>query len=210
MGHRQAGRPSDEKPVRVHAGRRCGGAGVARRGRGMSPLEALACGTPVVATRVGGMAHASRHRAADTAGRCARHGRRVSVGGEQSRAARHRRCPAGHTSKTRGRGTGRSVDCAGWRSQWPTFVTRSAGALRAEADPLARQLVAWSHARRFETALALARAFRGKRILDYGSGDGTFLALAMMRPTPRRWPSARSCRSMRSPIAAAATAPSRA
>jgi predicted RNA methylase len=43
-------------------------------------------------------------------------------------------------------------------------------------------LIAWSHARRFETAVALAREFAGKRILDYGCGDGTFLAMTMMTP----------------------------
>jgi SAM-dependent methyltransferase len=42
------------------------------------------------------------------------------------------------------------------------------------------KLVAWSHGRRFETAVDLARTFAGKRVLDYGSGDGTFLALTMM------------------------------
>ena len=46
------------------------------------------------------------------------------------------------------------------------------------------KLVAWSHARRFDTALTLAREFRGKRMLDFGSGDGTFLALAMMSDSP--------------------------
>ena len=46
------------------------------------------------------------------------------------------------------------------------------------------KLVAWSHARRFATALTLVRDFSGKRILDYGSGDGTFLALAMMGDSP--------------------------
>jgi len=46
------------------------------------------------------------------------------------------------------------------------------------------RLVAWSHGRRFDTAVALAREFAGKRILDYGSGDGTFLALTMMTPGP--------------------------
>lgn len=46
------------------------------------------------------------------------------------------------------------------------------------------KLVAWSHARRFATALTLARNFSDKRILDYGSGDGTFLALAMMADSP--------------------------
>jgi SAM-dependent methyltransferase len=41
------------------------------------------------------------------------------------------------------------------------------------------RLVAWSHRRRFETALELARNFAGRRILDFGCGDGTFLGLAM-------------------------------
>jgi len=44
------------------------------------------------------------------------------------------------------------------------------------------RLVAWSHRRRFETAVSLAKAFRGKRVLDYGCGDGTFLAMTMMTP----------------------------
>jgi SAM-dependent methyltransferase len=44
------------------------------------------------------------------------------------------------------------------------------------------RLVAWSHGRRFETAVELARTYRGKRLLDYGCGDGTFLALTMMTP----------------------------
>jgi SAM-dependent methyltransferase len=39
------------------------------------------------------------------------------------------------------------------------------------------RLVAWSHRRRFEAGLSLAARFRGRRILDYGCGDGTFLAL---------------------------------
>jgi SAM-dependent methyltransferase len=41
-------------------------------------------------------------------------------------------------------------------------------------------LVAWSHGRRFHTALQLARDFQGRRVLDFGSGDGTFLAMLMM------------------------------
>lgn len=43
------------------------------------------------------------------------------------------------------------------------------------------RLVAWSHRRRFEVGLALAKRFRGRRILDYGCGDGTFLALLWER-----------------------------
>jgi SAM-dependent methyltransferase len=39
------------------------------------------------------------------------------------------------------------------------------------------RLVSWSHRRRFETGLRLARRFNGLRIVDYGCGDGTFLAL---------------------------------
>jgi 2-polyprenyl-3-methyl-5-hydroxy-6-metoxy-1,4-benzoquinol methylase len=41
-------------------------------------------------------------------------------------------------------------------------------------------LTAWSHTRRFDAAVSLCRGFAGKRILDYGCGDGTFLALTMM------------------------------
>jgi len=39
------------------------------------------------------------------------------------------------------------------------------------------RLIAWSHRQRFKAGLALARQFAGKRLLDYGCGDGTFLAL---------------------------------
>jgi SAM-dependent methyltransferase len=38
-------------------------------------------------------------------------------------------------------------------------------------------LIAWSHRRRFEVGLRLARRFAGRRVLDYGCGDATFLAL---------------------------------
>lgn len=47
-------------------------------------------------------------------------------------------------------------------------------------------LVAWSHGRRFDTALELARGFRGQRVLDFGSGDGTFLAMLMMSESAPR------------------------
>ena len=39
------------------------------------------------------------------------------------------------------------------------------------------RVIAWSHRRRFAMGVALARAFRGRRVLDYGCGDGTFLAM---------------------------------
>jgi 2-polyprenyl-3-methyl-5-hydroxy-6-metoxy-1,4-benzoquinol methylase len=39
------------------------------------------------------------------------------------------------------------------------------------------RLVAWSHSSRFQTARRLAASRTGGRLLDYGCGDGTFLAL---------------------------------
>src|SRR5437879_6438583 len=41
----------------------------------------------------------------------------------------------------------------------------------------------WSHRSRFELGLKLAAELAGGRLLDYGSGDGTFLGLLMARPT---------------------------
>lgn len=38
-------------------------------------------------------------------------------------------------------------------------------------------LLTWSHRRRFETARALAAPYTGRPLLDYGCGDGTFLAM---------------------------------
>ena len=46
------------------------------------------------------------------------------------------------------------------------------------------QVIAWSHRRRFEVGLELARRFAGQQLLDYGCGDGTFLAL--LQTTPHR------------------------
>jgi SAM-dependent methyltransferase len=40
-----------------------------------------------------------------------------------------------------------------------------------------RGLIAWSHGRRFRMARRLAAPYAGARLLDYGCGDGTFLAL---------------------------------
>ena len=41
------------------------------------------------------------------------------------------------------------------------------------------RLIAWSHRRRFEMGRWLAREFAGGRVLDYGCGDGSFLAMLM-------------------------------
>ena len=46
------------------------------------------------------------------------------------------------------------------------------------------RLIAWSHSRRFETGVRLARCFHGRRMLDYGCGDGTFLALLQADGAP--------------------------
>jgi SAM-dependent methyltransferase len=57
-----------------------------------------------------------------------------------------------------------------------------------ESDPLrsgeyarkqlfGRGLIGWSHGRRFATARRVVQPFAGATLLDYGCGDGTFLAL---------------------------------
>lgn len=45
------------------------------------------------------------------------------------------------------------------------------------------RLISWSHRRRFQTGLLLAREFAGQKVLDYGCGDGTFLAMLMSSST---------------------------
>ncbi len=45
------------------------------------------------------------------------------------------------------------------------------------------RLIAWAHRSRFEIGLELARECAGGRVLDYGCGDGTFLAMLMDQPT---------------------------
>jgi SAM-dependent methyltransferase len=44
------------------------------------------------------------------------------------------------------------------------------------------KIIAWSHRRRFEIGLELIGAIRPRRLLDYGAGDGTFLALVNEQP----------------------------
>lgn len=62
-------------------------------------------------------------------------------------------------------------------------MTKSSDTALREGHYAAKQIfckdrmIAWSHRRRFAAGLALARAFRGRRLLDYGCGDGTFLAM---------------------------------
>lgn len=44
-----------------------------------------------------------------------------------------------------------------------------------------RGLIGWSHARRFNAALRIVQPYAGGALLDYGCGDGTFLALVLDR-----------------------------
>jgi SAM-dependent methyltransferase len=46
------------------------------------------------------------------------------------------------------------------------------------------RLIAWSHRRRFELAVRVAGQFAGKRVLDFGCGDGTFLAMLLASRYP--------------------------
>lgn len=46
------------------------------------------------------------------------------------------------------------------------------------------RLISWSHGARFRIGLELSGAFAGKRVLDYGCGDGMYLALLMESATP--------------------------
>jgi SAM-dependent methyltransferase len=43
-------------------------------------------------------------------------------------------------------------------------------------------LIRWSHRRRFEVAVAKSAPFAGQRVLDFGCGDGTYLALLLASP----------------------------
>ncbi len=55
----------------------------------------------------------------------------------------------------------------------------AAGAYARKQLRSASRLFAWSHRRRFEMGVRLARRFAGRRVLDFGCGDGTFLGLLM-------------------------------
>lgn len=46
------------------------------------------------------------------------------------------------------------------------------------------RLISWSHRSRFQVGLQLAQEFAGKKVLDYGSGDGSFLAMLMNGQAP--------------------------
>src|SRR3954466_15113432 len=41
------------------------------------------------------------------------------------------------------------------------------------------RIISWTHSRRFRIGLELAQQLSGNRVLDYGCGDGTFLAMLL-------------------------------
>ena len=107
------GRPAvhpDEGSLRVHAGRRCRRAVVARRRR----WHVAARGARMRDSSGGDAGgrygvDASRHRAAHASRRCRRHGRCIPVGeSEHGRRAGSRHCSGAHTSMPHGRAPGRS------------------------------------------------------------------------------------------------------
>lgn len=81
-------------------------------------------------------------------------------------------------------------DRASAPAEWLESSGRSARGALAQGHFARKQLfgpncvLSWSHNRRFRLALDLARPFAGKRVLDYGCGDATFLALLMESKDP--------------------------
>jgi SAM-dependent methyltransferase len=45
------------------------------------------------------------------------------------------------------------------------------------------RLISWAHRRRFQVGLRLVQELAGRRVLDYGCGDGTFLGLLAAKPS---------------------------
>ncbi|HST58355.1 MAG TPA: hypothetical protein VLK84_06705, partial [Longimicrobium sp.] len=63
----------------------------------------------------------------------------------------------------------------------PTSTDALRGGEYARKQLFGRGLIGWSHARRFGTALRIVQPYAGAPLLDYGCGDGTFLALVRDR-----------------------------
>ena len=159
-------------------------------GGGMSPLEALACGTPVVATRVGGMALTLPGIAQLTPPR-----RREprwpthSSGCSQNATAAQHQALRGrdYVEATWSRDRAFARSCGGVEGgQWPTCVTPSAAdtthrSRSSRATSSSRGATRADSRRRLTLARELSRASASSTI---GSGDGTFLALAMMADAP--------------------------
>ena len=148
--------------------------GSLEEGLGLSPLEALACETPVVATAIGGMAaHLGPYAALTPRRDAGGDGRRPVQGGRRSGAG-PRRCGAGPGVRAAplDAATPRSASCAPcWPTWWRSGSPR--GPERSTRDAPAR-----GH----------RLGFAGRAVAQHGPGGGRADQFARNRARPRRGP----------------------
>ena len=165
-------------------------------GLGFSVLEALACGTPVVATAVGGLVETVKDGVT---------GWTVPPGNAAALAAALREALDRPEEARRRAAAGRKIVQGAYESTAafdalaalfganPSLSPRIPDPERPSSRTALEQghyyrkqlgcdssVIAWSHRSRFEVGLGLIGA-APRRLLDYGCGDGTFLAMAADR-----------------------------
>jgi glycosyltransferase involved in cell wall biosynthesis/SAM-dependent methyltransferase len=177
-------------------------------GLGFSVLEALACGTPVVATAVGGLVETVQD---GVTGWTVPPGNAAALASALRDALDHpeearRRAAAGRKLVQTEYESNAAFDAlAALLGANPSPVPRTADPGLRTADPglpgsgtpdsrtalehgpyyrkqlgCGSSVIAWSHRSRFEVGLGLIGA-APRTLLDYGCGDGTFLAMAANR-----------------------------